>query len=105
MPRSVSAVEGDVLLLDGCQSPRTSKAIAGHFLLRGVNHGRPVYERQSDSAGDEALLFFWDGRSGDRWSGWWVGPEVGWVQPAWARHDDVTALTPPSCGWRVPCQG
>merc|ERR1712125_61030 len=94
--------------LSGCQCPTAAPIIRGVYAMQGVNHGRPVYRKQRDPAdvdGTDAMMFFWDERDGPRWMGWWLGPQIGWNNPGWARHEDRAATVPPATGWKVPIYG
>lgn len=73
--------------------------------MQGVNHGRPVYKRQGVSGIPDVLVFFWDDRDGHCWSGWWLGPEIGWDHPGWARHENGASRMPPASGWMLPSVG
>lgn len=61
------------------------------------NHGRPVYKKISFPGTPQVMLFFWDARDGEHWSGWWFGPNMRFEHPAWAFN--------PSVSWEVPREG
>merc|ERR1712187_443155 len=68
------------------------------------NHGKPTYKKTEQAGGEDVLIYFWDNRDGDAFSGWWFGPKVGGDQ-VWAYHANKTSLVPPTTGWRVPFNG
>lgn len=96
-----SAGAPPTLVVEGCKDATVSKIISGHYKPHGSNHGRPIFKKESGQF--VALIYYWDDRDGDRFKGWWFGPQTGGDQ-VWARADDDSAMPPPS-GWKVPWDG
>jgi hypothetical protein len=46
---------------------------------QGWNHGKRVYKKVDSSAsgGVSVLIYFWDGRYGRKFHGWWFAPKIG----------------------------
>merc|ERR1712066_818228 len=63
-----------------------------------------TYKKSEQAGGEDVLIYFWDNRDGDAFSGWWFGPKVGGDQ-VWAYHANKTSMVPPTTGWRVPFNG
>merc|ERR1712087_335504 len=74
------------------------------FNRLGENHGKPTYKKTMKANGEDVLIYFWDARDGEAFSGWWFGPKVGGDQ-VWAYHANKTSMVPPVTGWRVPFNG
>mmetsp|Transcript_19764 Transcript_19764/g.42853 ORF Transcript_19764/g.42853 Transcript_19764/m.42853 type:complete len:832 (-) Transcript_19764:92-2587(-) len=91
------------LTVSGCVNPTMAQIVNGDFVLFSQNHGKPVYKKKAQWSGSDVMLYFWDDRDGPVFCGWWFGPAVGGDQ-VWAFHPDKAA-SPPSTGWKVPCNG
>ena len=87
----------------GCAHPTVGPILRGSYKATTQHHGRPVYQRDECAMGLFVMLYYWDARDGDSFSGWWFGPCVGSDQ-VWAFHPASTP-TPPTAGWRVPYDG
>ena len=77
--------------------------LRGSYKVTTQHHGRPVYQKDERALGLFVMLYYWDTRDGAAFSGWWFGPRVGSDQ-VWAFHPADTP-TPPTVGWRAPCDG
>jgi len=90
----------------GCTNHFASRILVGKYVKqRKLNHGKPVYRKQGEPGSAKVVLFFWDERDGEHWTGWWLGPSMGFDHPGWARHEEKSAPLPPCTGWRVPPMG
>jgi len=79
------------------------RTLIGEYMLKGDNHGRRVCQKISDKSSREHVdvyLYYWDGRDGAAFEGWWFGNQLGGTQ-VWAHCKD-SGLLPPSTGWRIP---
>ncbi|CAK0822265.1 unnamed protein product [Prorocentrum cordatum] len=77
--------------------------LLGNYAENGSNHGRKTYKKIEPVPGHpnvKVFVYFWDGRDGADFSGWWFGDQVGGSQ-VWARCASQ-ASTPPRVGWMVP---
>lgn len=77
--------------------------LLGNYAEFGSNHGRKTYKKIEPVPGHpnvKVFVYFWDGRDGADFSGWWFGDQVGGSQ-VWARCASQ-ASTPPRVGWMVP---
>eukprot|EP00931_Biecheleriopsis_adriatica_P022350 TRINITY_DN14384_c0_g1_i4.p1 TRINITY_DN14384_c0_g1~~TRINITY_DN14384_c0_g1_i4.p1 ORF type:complete len:689 (+),score=106.23 TRINITY_DN14384_c0_g1_i4:43-2067(+) len=87
----------------GCSDAKLSSILNGMYSLHAENCSKPVYSRYNEQWKLTVMIYYWDGRDGPVYEGWWFGPCVG--------SDDVWALakslgdTPPSSGWRCPPTG
>eukprot|EP00929_Paragymnodinium_shiwhaense_P102003 TRINITY_DN651_c0_g1_i1.p1 TRINITY_DN651_c0_g1~~TRINITY_DN651_c0_g1_i1.p1 ORF type:complete len:907 (-),score=340.16 TRINITY_DN651_c0_g1_i1:154-2874(-) len=90
-------------VVNGCTDPVVGPTVRGQFMLNGLNHGKPVYQRQGQANGFNVCVFFWDQRDGPEQSGWWFAPAIGSDQ-VWAYSPSQSA-TPPLAGWKVPISG
>jgi len=75
-------------------------AANGDYLISGENHGVPVYRHVTRPF----FVYYWDGRDGPLWSGWWLGPAVGSATVC-AYAGGVAGSAPPESGWKVPWNG
>lgn len=77
--------------------------LLGDFVEEGTNHNRKYFRKVQAIPGHKDIkvfLYFWDGRDGADFSGWWFGDQLGGTQ-VWARNPAQSA-TPPRIGWRIP---
>merc|ERR1712083_18043 len=88
----------------GCKHDTIGVTVRGTFQRLGENHGKPTYKKTEKAAGEDVLIYFWDARDGEAFSGWRFGPKVGGDQ-VWAYHANKTSMVPPVTGWRVPFNG
>lgn len=51
----------------------------------------------------DILLYYWDDRDGQAYSGWWFGRQLG-GQQVWG-HCNSHAQTPPADNWKIPWDG
>lgn len=81
------------------------RTLIGDFFEHGSNHGRKVYKKLADKSGEtvDVYLYYWDGRDGPVFEGWWFGNKLGGTQ-VWS-HCTSDALTPPATGWKIPWDG
>lgn len=82
------------------------RTLLGTYFESGSNHGRKTYQKIQKTAGQENYevhLYYWDGRDGSDFAGWWFGSEVGGTE-VWARNESHSH-TPPLDKWRVPWDG
>ncbi|CAE8630845.1 unnamed protein product [Polarella glacialis] len=82
------------------------KTLIGEYVEKGENHGRKVFQKvipQGRSDIIDVLIYYWDGRDGDAFSGWWFGNKLGGSQ-VWAQCKDSGKI-PPSTGWKIPWDG
>jgi len=79
------------------------QTLIGDYEEKGTNHGKKYYQKVQKISGHEnvkVFLYYWDGRDGADFSGWWFGDQVGGSQ-VWAKSPSHGA-TPPKTGWKVP---
>mmetsp|Transcript_98110 Transcript_98110/g.177121 ORF Transcript_98110/g.177121 Transcript_98110/m.177121 type:complete len:1018 (-) Transcript_98110:62-3115(-) len=82
------------------------KTLIGEYVEKGENHGRKVFQKvipQGRSDIIDVLIYYWDGRDGDAFSGWWFGNKLGGSQ-VWSQCKDSGKI-PPSTGWKIPWDG
>ena len=82
------------------------QTLSGEFTVKGENHGRPFYQKMPLRAGTappEVFVYYWDGRDGPSFEGWWFGKAVGGNE-VWS-HCPEKAMLPPQKGWKIPFQG
>lgn len=82
------------------------QTLSGEFTVKGENHGRPFYQKMPVRAGTpppEVFVYYWDGRDGPSFEGWWFGKAVGGNE-VWS-HCPEKAMLPPLKGWKIPFQG
>ncbi|CAK0799245.1 unnamed protein product [Prorocentrum cordatum] len=101
--RGGAAANASQLSVSGCAHATVGAIVRGSFTAVGQNHGKPSYKKDTQVNGLDVMLYFWDERDGQAFSGWWFGPKVGGDQ-VWAYHPSNT-MTPPTTGWKVPCDG
>merc|ERR1712151_592133 len=94
----------DSISVVGCKHDTIGVTVRGAFNRLGENHGKPTYKKTAQANGEDVLIYFWDARDGEAFSGWWFGPKVGGDQ-VWAYHANKTSMVPPPTGWRVPFNG
>eukprot|EP00927_Polykrikos_kofoidii_P059628 TRINITY_DN54773_c0_g1_i1.p1 TRINITY_DN54773_c0_g1~~TRINITY_DN54773_c0_g1_i1.p1 ORF type:complete len:1286 (+),score=290.34 TRINITY_DN54773_c0_g1_i1:85-3942(+) len=105
------------IIVSGCQHATVAAIVHGGFTLVAENHGKPVYKKDTQvplppgsplasgqTGGLDVMLYFWDERDGQTYSGWWFGPKVGGDQ-VWAYHPEKNSSGPPLIGWKVPYDG
>jgi len=92
------------LTVTGCTHGTVGGIVRGEFMKNSENHNRPVYKKTEQTPGGlDVMLYFWDERDGEKFSGWWFGPKVGGDQ-VWAYHSAKDQI-PPTSGWKVPYDG
>jgi len=94
----------DGLVVSGCQHATVGGIVCGEYAVESQNHGKPVYRKTKQVNGLDVMLYYWDERDGQRFSGWWFGPKVGGEQ-IWAYHPEKGESAPPTSGWQVPFGG
>jgi len=88
----------------GCQHKVIDGIIKGTYICVDQNHDKPVYKKTIQINGLDVMIYYWDSRDGDRYSGWWFGPKVG-ADQVWVYHPDKSSATPPMVGWQIPHDG
>eukprot|EP00439_Symbiodinium_sp_Y106_P038839 s3666_g4.t1 len=56
------------------------QTLSGDFVVKGENHGRPYYQKlpaRPGTAPPEVYVYYWDGRDGASFEGWWFGKASG----------------------------
>eukprot|EP00931_Biecheleriopsis_adriatica_P064024 TRINITY_DN38888_c0_g1_i1.p1 TRINITY_DN38888_c0_g1~~TRINITY_DN38888_c0_g1_i1.p1 ORF type:complete len:1979 (+),score=598.34 TRINITY_DN38888_c0_g1_i1:91-6027(+) len=82
------------------------RTLTGTYVEQGLNHGKKFYKRSEKLPGVEDMevfLYFWDGRDGHEFQGWWFGDSVGGTQ-VWSRNKTLSQA-PPKIGWTIPWDG
>jgi len=81
------------------------RTLVGEYTESSSNHGRKVYKKVADKAGElvDVYLYYWDNRDGPAFEGWWFGNKLGGTQ-VWS-HNASAAMTPPPSGWKIPWDG
>lgn len=82
------------------------RTLIGKYVEKGSNHGRKVFQKTAEKMGPdfvEVFLYYWDGRDGPAFEGWWFGNKLGGTQ-VWSHCTD-SSLTPPTQGWKIPWDG
>jgi len=82
------------------------RTLVGTYKESGSNHGRKVFHKtpeKPDPLFVEVFLYYWDGRDGPAYEGWWFGNKLGGTQ-VWA-HSKDSGLSPPQSGWKIPWDG
>lgn len=51
----------------------------------------------------DVFVYYWDGRDGPAFEGWWFGNQLGGTQ-VWS-HCAGNGMTPPPTGWKIPWDG
>jgi len=77
--------------------------LLGDFAEVGNNHGRKCFKKNEKIEGHEdveVFLYYWDGRDGPDFNGWWFGDQIGGSE-VWATAPSQ-AMHPPRTGWKVP---
>jgi len=74
--------------------------VSGTYSCCSENHDRPAYLRAKPAGWQNVLLYYWDGRDGPEFSGWWFGPGIG-SDLVWS-HNPKDEPLPPSYGWKIP---
>eukprot|EP00927_Polykrikos_kofoidii_P082856 TRINITY_DN8350_c0_g1_i2.p1 TRINITY_DN8350_c0_g1~~TRINITY_DN8350_c0_g1_i2.p1 ORF type:complete len:986 (+),score=266.36 TRINITY_DN8350_c0_g1_i2:183-2960(+) len=84
-----------------------ARTLAGEYTKKGTNHERPVFQKKHDNPNDpdavDVLLYYWDGRDGEAFQGWWFGNKLGGTK-VWAHCSELLSTPPPS-GWKIPWDG
>jgi len=91
------------IMVSGVSTENVAKFINGAYTVCGENHGKPAYKKDVQVSGLDTMLYFWDARDGQSFSGWWFGPEVGGDKVM--AHSPRDTQTPPMKGWSVPHNG
>eukprot|EP00929_Paragymnodinium_shiwhaense_P078671 TRINITY_DN407_c0_g1_i1.p1 TRINITY_DN407_c0_g1~~TRINITY_DN407_c0_g1_i1.p1 ORF type:complete len:2038 (+),score=907.90 TRINITY_DN407_c0_g1_i1:163-6276(+) len=92
-----------------CRGPEASEVVVrtliGDFHESGSNHGRKVFKKVVQAAGEavDVFLYYWDSRDGPAFQGWWFGNKVGGTQ-VWS-HNANDGMHPPPAGWKIPWDG
>mmetsp|Transcript_104529 Transcript_104529/g.185972 ORF Transcript_104529/g.185972 Transcript_104529/m.185972 type:complete len:1039 (+) Transcript_104529:66-3182(+) len=95
------------LHVSGCSNETVSNIIAGLYITKEDNHGKPVYKKEGPSGSVTVLIYYWDDRDGSAFNGWWFGPKVGGDQ-VWAYNGGNLGsnnVMPPTSNWKVPWDG
>jgi len=82
------------------------KTLVGEYVEKSVNHNRKVWQKVLDRRDPNAVdvfLYYWDGRDGEAFEGWWFGNKVGGTQ-VWSQCKD-SGMLPPTTGWKIPWDG
>jgi len=81
------------------------RTLIGEYAEQGNNHGRAVYKKVIDNNPDavDVFLYYWDGRDGPAFQGWWFGNKLGGTQ-VWS-HNTSEMTSPPVSGWKIPWDG
>eukprot|EP00439_Symbiodinium_sp_Y106_P076468 s194_g15.t1 len=82
------------------------KSICGTYIASDTCCGRKVYRKEPEEAEPlevDILLYYWDDRDGQDYSGWWFGRQLG-GQQVWG-HCNSHAQTPPEDNWKIPWDG
>eukprot|EP00930_Biecheleria_cincta_P019186 TRINITY_DN14712_c0_g1_i1.p1 TRINITY_DN14712_c0_g1~~TRINITY_DN14712_c0_g1_i1.p1 ORF type:complete len:2123 (-),score=549.27 TRINITY_DN14712_c0_g1_i1:16-6384(-) len=82
------------------------QTLTGEYQRKGENHERPFYQKLAPRPGmpaPEVFIYFWDGRDGSSFEGWWFGKSVGGNE-VWS-HCPEKDMLPPLKGWKIPFQG
>merc|ERR1712176_17484 len=88
----------------GCKHASIGRIVNGSLHLVGENHGKPTFKKKEKVDGSDVMIYFWDARDGEDFSGWWFGPSVG-GDLVWAYHGNKASMVPPPAGWTVPFNG
>jgi len=91
------------IVVSGVSHDNVAKYLNGAYTVCGENHGKPAYKKDAQVSGLDTILYFWDARDGQSFSGWWFGPEVGGDKVM--AHSSRDTQTPPMKGWSVPHNG
>lgn len=97
-----------VTLLVSCHGEKNAliaATLVGEYHQMGFNHGRRFFMRKREDSNPNVVVFlyFWDGRDGPNYTGWWFGDRVGGAH-VWSRCEKNDEL-PPATGWRLPWNG
>lgn len=103
--------DGDIeelrrLMKEWQESPTvTRNLIEGTYQAHSwrIHHGKPIYFKDNVEDGRDVLIYFWDGRDGEKQHGWWIGPKIG-SGTVFAFSSSKIAK-PPLGDWRVPVGG
>eukprot|EP00927_Polykrikos_kofoidii_P001028 TRINITY_DN10374_c0_g1_i1.p1 TRINITY_DN10374_c0_g1~~TRINITY_DN10374_c0_g1_i1.p1 ORF type:complete len:1956 (-),score=521.59 TRINITY_DN10374_c0_g1_i1:151-5910(-) len=83
------------------------RTLVGEFVEHSSNHGCKVFKKLPEQGPNaiavEVFLYYWDGRDGPAFQGWWFGNQLGGTQ-VWS-HIAVDTPAPPSTGWKIPWDG
>jgi len=81
------------------------KTLIGEYVENSSNHGRKVFKKVLDKNPESVnvYLYYWDGRDGPSFQGWWFGNQLGGTQ-VWS-HNASEAMAPPLGGWKIPWDG
>lgn len=92
------------MVVSGCNHAAVADHLQGRFHKAGMNHGKPVYNKEEVPSGSEVHAYFWDGRDGPDLCGWWFRAKVG-GDTVWAYNANKASESPPWWGWQVPHHG
>jgi len=80
------------------------RTLVGEYVEQGSNHGRKVFKKTPDGVSTvDVYMYYWDGRDGPAFQGWWFGNQLGGTQ-VWS-HNANESLSPPTAGWKIPWDG
>eukprot|EP00929_Paragymnodinium_shiwhaense_P052532 TRINITY_DN26314_c0_g1_i2.p1 TRINITY_DN26314_c0_g1~~TRINITY_DN26314_c0_g1_i2.p1 ORF type:complete len:2040 (+),score=823.72 TRINITY_DN26314_c0_g1_i2:119-6238(+) len=80
------------------------RTLVGDYAEYGSNHNRKYYRKPQGGVDTvEVFLYYWDGRDGPAFKGWWFGNKLGGSQ-VWS-HNTSEAQVPPQSGWKIPWDG
>ena len=79
------------------------KELCGEYVPKGINHGKPFYEKTIQDA-ETCFLYYWDCRDGAANEGWWFGIELGGNE-VFSHNDNGSTPFPPAKGWKIPFDG
>ena len=99
----MQAYETEITVLCRRTLVAVSKEIEGDYIVISMNHNRPVYQKnnQSASRAETVILFFWDTRDGIFFHGWWFGRRLGDFSSRGPQvyNPEVSTVQPPTFGW------
>ena len=81
----------------GSKAALLGDILRGEYKLVDVNHLAPVYRKIEQVNGLNVLLYYWDARDGENFSGWWFSPLLG-GDTVWA-YNSSQSSTPPARDW------
>jgi hypothetical protein len=81
------------------------RTLVGDYVEHGSNHNRKVYKKVPVQGGEivDVFMYYWDGRDGPAFEGWWFGNKLGGTQ-VWSHCADE-GMKPPGSGWKIPWDG
>eukprot|EP00933_Yihiella_yeosuensis_P052122 TRINITY_DN50127_c0_g1_i1.p1 TRINITY_DN50127_c0_g1~~TRINITY_DN50127_c0_g1_i1.p1 ORF type:complete len:1005 (+),score=281.52 TRINITY_DN50127_c0_g1_i1:49-3063(+) len=106
-PAPKPAVQAETYIVstsDGEASEAALQTLVGEYIEKGANHGRQVFQKvQPQGTSTNVLLYYWDGRDGESFQGWWFGNKLGGSE-VWSHNVDQ-GKSPPGSGWKIPWDG